>query len=370
MKLLQTSNIYLGKSFGQACSAGDKLRAGIKSVFSRIIDLAKNEAVDLVLLPGDIFDNLDVSQNLLDFFTSEIERLEQIPAVIIPGHNDGYEKTSFWDQWKIQPSSKNLHILAGPLPSSTEISIISAEISFIPSDGAGAIENLLRDDKTAPKPEFKIAMINTGNLESDGLSEIPPQIMKDLASGGFDYIALGGNNRFRDFTPDGLKAAFAGSPVVLSPEINGPGQVLIVDLEKNSITVRPIETESFQWKKTNIGMETVADLSDLKEKILQLAGQDTICTVTLSGLMLLDTGFNLNQLKSELEENFFDLKFEDKTTVLPDNISEVKVQEKTILGQYLKVMVNRLNSSDENTRADLEESLKIGYSLLSGREVL
>jgi hypothetical protein len=38
------------------------------------------------------------------------------------------------------------------------------------------------------------------------------------------------------------------------------------------------------------------------------------------------------------------------------------------MGQYLKVMVEKLNNSSGQDKEDLEESLKVGYSLLSGRE--
>ena len=71
-----------------------------------------------------------------------------------------------------------------------------------------------------------------------------------------------------------------------------------------------------------------------------------------------------------MEENdFLQLTFDDYTSVLPKNVSEVKVHDKTMLGQYLKIMVNRINTAEDNEKAQLEESLKTGYSLLSGRAV-
>jgi hypothetical protein len=91
--------------------------------------------------------------------------------------------------------------------------------------------------------------------------------------------------------------------------------------------------------------------------------------IVLSGLALLEAGLNLDHLRDELEDQFLHLEFVDRTRVLPDTISEVKVQEKTILGQYLKVMVDKLNTSSAPQKGDLEESLKIGYTLLSGREI-
>jgi len=55
--------------------------------------------------------------------------------------------------------------------------------------------------------------------------------------------------------------------------------------------------------------------------------------------------------------------------VLPENISEVKVSEKTILGQYIKLMAQELNNSEKSSKPRLEKSLKIGYALLQGQEL-
>ena len=116
MKIIQISNLYLGRYFENNWSAGNKLRAGIKTILTSAMDLVKEENADLVIFAGDIFDNLDLSQNLLDFFASEVTRLENIPVILAPGNRDSYDQGSFWDFWKVAPPAKNLHILAGKDP--------------------------------------------------------------------------------------------------------------------------------------------------------------------------------------------------------------------------------------------------------------
>ena len=128
------------------------------------------------------------------------------------------------------------------------------------------------------------------------------------------------------------------------------------------------KVNSFEWKTATISMDSILSPDDLKNHIMEYAGKNTLLKVELTGLTLLETGLNIEAVKTELEENFLDLEFIDHTRVLPQNVSEVKVQEKTVLGQYLKVMVGRLNEADQSDREKLEKSLKIGYSLLSGRE--
>lgn len=370
MKIVHSSAIHFGRSFTDPGMPGDKLRAGIKSIFSKIIDIANGESADLLILAGDTFDNIDVSQNLLDFFVSEVKRLEKTPVIVLPGSHDRYEKGSFWEQWKTLRPAENLHILADAGKPYIEIPEISAVIyGYFPARGERS-GDILERLKIIDGSGFHIAVLY-GQLVSDSdqkQSEFPLNYDK-LASIPFDYTALGGQPEFRSLVDVGLKAAYAGSPAALSPEWNDSGNVLIVDLQKDSLNVEPRKLDGFVWKETEISMETVANMEDLKNRIVGMAGQNTFLKVVLSGLALLEAGLNLDHLQKELEERFLHLEFVDRTRVLPDTISEVKVQEKTILGQYLKAMVGKLNSASGQQKSDLEESLKIGYTLLSGREI-
>ena len=368
MKVLQTSNIYLGKYFNDNCAAGNKLRAGIKSIFSGIIDTAKNDKVDIVILAGNIFDNLDLSQNLFDFFVSEVGRLENIPVILFPGDHDPYEVGSFWDHWKIAPPSANLYILAGKKPVKHDIPNLSLTIYgvYVASGQSGGrpLEYLKKNGAS----NYHIAVTNTANIKNNRSNEDPVDL-RPFASFGFNYVALGGADEYREYDKSGIKAGSAGSPLGLSPEKTDSGGILMVEIEDGSIKTEFRKIQGFEWRTAEISMESVHSLDDLKNRILEFSGQNTLLRVRLSGLTLLEARLNIGHLKSELEEHFLDLEFEDETRVLPENISEVKVHEKTVLGQYLKVMVGRLNEAPEAEREKYEKSLKIGYSLLSGREV-
>lgn len=187
---------------------------------------------------------------------------------------------------------------------------------------------------------------------------------------GFNYIALGGQKSFHDFSSIGIRAAYPGAPEITSPiQLDDAGSVAMVVIEDEILNVEPRRVGNLVWKEIKISMETVGNIDDLKGKIVELAGPDVVLIVTMEGLALLEAGPNLQQLHKDLQNSFMHLEFIDHTQVLPDNISAVKVQEKTILGQYLKIMVDKLNEADGSYRTDLEESLKVGYTLLTGKEL-
>jgi DNA repair protein SbcD/Mre11 len=376
MKIIQSSNVRLGASFsgqdpiksGQAVP-GDKLRVAIKNAFVKLIDLTIEEKADLLILAGDTFDSPDISQNLLNFFLDQIRRLEKTPAVILPGARDPYQKGSFWEEWQITSSTDNLHILADPDKLYVELANLSTTVYGYPVMTDSADDNPVKHLRKSGDSANHIAIIY-GNLIQDKSDPNQERSFstKDLAAAGFNYAALGGRNELLDLTAVGIRAAYSGSPEVLSVESANSGQCLVITMDGDLLSVQPKPVGSLDWKEAKISIEEAVDLDGLKSKISTFSGPDVILKATLEGLALFESGFNIKQLHEELQGNFLDLEFIDRTRVLPD-ISEIKVQEKTILGQYLKVMVERLKKAEGDQRLELEESLKTGYTLLTGKEI-
>jgi DNA repair protein SbcD/Mre11 len=376
MKIIQSSNVRLGASFsGQdptksgLAVPGDKLRVAIKSAFVRLIDLAIEQKADLVILAGDTFDNNDISQNLLNFFLDQIRRLEKIPAVVLPGARDPFQKGSFWEEWQIISPVENLHILADPDKPYIELPDLSATIYGNPVIAESGRENPTKRIRKFGQAANHIAVIY-GNLIHDKAEAGKDHSFTpdDLAKGGFSYAALGGKSELLDLTAVGIKAAYSGSPEIISSDIPNSGNCLLVTLDGDLLATEPKHIGNLIWKETQISMEEVGNIDELRQKIDSLAGPDVILKATLEGLALFESGLNTKQLHEEMKGNFLELEFVDRTRVLPD-ISEIKVQEKTILGQYLKVMVERLKNTDGVQRLELEESLKTGYTLLTGKEI-
>jgi DNA repair protein SbcD/Mre11 len=376
MKIIQSSNVRLGASFsgqdpkkaGQAVP-GDKLRVAIKNAFVKLIDLTIEEKADLLILAGDTFDSPDISQNLLNFFLDQIRRLEKVPAVMLPGGRDPYQKGSFWEEWQVTSPVDNLHILVDPDKPYVELPDLSATVYGYPTMVDSAHDNPVKHLKKTGDSANHIAVIY-GNLIQDksDTNQEHSFTTKDLAAAGFNYAALGGQNELLDLTAVGIKAAYSGAPESLSAESANSGKCLIVTIDGDLLSVQPQQAGRLNWKEARISIEEAVDLDGLKSKIATFSGPDVILKATLEGLALFESGLNIKQLHEELESNFLDLEFVDRTRVLPD-ISEIKVQEKTILGQYLKVMVERLKKADGDQRLELEESLKTGYTLLTGKEI-
>ncbi|MDZ4907066.1 metallophosphoesterase family protein, partial [Clostridium perfringens] len=79
-------------------------------VFSKIISLCLDNCVDILLLTGDIFDNLTVNKKTLVFIKDQLKRIDTIKVFIAPGNHDPYNEKSFY---KMVDWPSNVHIFKG-----------------------------------------------------------------------------------------------------------------------------------------------------------------------------------------------------------------------------------------------------------------
>lgn len=361
MKIIHTSDIHLGRRFSGLKLAGDRLRAGLKTTFSRIIDFTLEQRADLLIISGNLFDNLDISNNLQNFVAHEIERLDSIPTVIVPGTNDHYIDGSFWKTWERSSTHNNLHVLANHKASVIKLDKPACEIHGLLFNP----ETSSIDFPAGPQLDQKTGCAIAAFC---GLANSIPQALQKSAR-SFDYIALGGQNRFHDLTSTGLKAAYCGSPEIQGFGEGDSGYIAVVEINPGADPlIKKEKIGSFIWKTDELAAKDILNNDDLIKRIRTQVGPETLLKVKLSGLALFEASLEPNSVQRLLENEFLYLDIVDDMKVLPENISEVKVSEKTILGQYIKVMAGELNTAGDIEKVRLEKSLKIGYALLQGRE--
>jgi hypothetical protein len=186
-------------------------------------------------------------------------------------------------------------------------------------------------------------------------------------------VALGGQESFADLSPAGIPAAFPGSPEVIGFDRTGGGNIVKVELDSaKKATIESVPMGNFVWKAEEIQAKEIINNDDLGNLIKSLAGQspaDTALQIKLTGLALFEADLSPELVLDQLKNEFLYLDIIDRMKVLPENVSEVKVSEKTLLGQYLKVMAGELSAADETAKQRLEKSVKVGLALLQGREI-
>lgn len=92
MKLLHLADLHLGKSLGEFDLITDQ-----KYILDQILELIKEEAVDVVLIAGDVYDKAipsEAATRLLDYFLCQLAGLE-VKTFMISGNHDSDERLNY-----------------------------------------------------------------------------------------------------------------------------------------------------------------------------------------------------------------------------------------------------------------------------------
>src|SRR5262249_51173117 len=95
LRFLQLSDLHLDSSLqsGRIGLSPAKARTRlteIRQILPRACALSRKRSVDLVLLPGDLFDDEAVTQDTVNFVLGHLASLHPVPVVIAPGNHDYY----------------------------------------------------------------------------------------------------------------------------------------------------------------------------------------------------------------------------------------------------------------------------------------
>lgn len=370
IKLLHTADLHLGIRFLGFGEKGKELRRAVQEVLKRIVDLALRENVELVLMAGDLFDSNTVSKKLVDYAISELKRLGDIPVCILPGTHDSYDRSSVYRRVEFQDVS-NIHVLTDET-----ISIIFPELDLtiygranLANTGSESpISGLIKSDET----KYHVAMAH-GEIAIEGkyAGDYYPIELKDIAESKMDYIALGHWHRLMDFSQGDVKAFYCGVPETLSfDEREDSGCVLLVELDDSVVNVKKERVGKYVWKTLNLDVEDYDSEDELIREIGRSSDSDVLLRVNIGGVQRLEIDFDEEHIAGELEDKFFHVEMRwDDLKIVPDSLSLDAYPETTVPGQFLRLMLKRIEESDETEKPVLQEALHLGFALLKGKEV-
>lgn len=369
-KLLHTGDIHLGVKLSGLGRTGDRVRASIKNTFTRTIDLAVSEKVDAFLIAGDLFDSNRVSNSLLRFALSEIERLGEIPCILLPGNHDCLEKGSVVLNLE-EDRPENLYIFSDP--DDPVITLADKEMTFY------GMPNLSNRSTTNPVAAVKRREGEGAHiLLAHGSYMIPnktepddhPFDLDSIENSGFDYVALGHWHSAFELPTKQVRAAYCGSPERLAFDQSGAGNVLLVDVG-DSVKIEKKPVGETIWDEINLSTSNFMYTIEVERELQQHVGDKKLLRVTLSGVKNSETYIDTEEIVRNLKDSFLFVEVIDKTEATPGDLLDLKLPPTTILGQFIRQVNEAVEAEDdEGKKALLIESLRTGYALMSGKDVL
>lgn len=263
LRLLHTADWQLGRSYGAfPADLAAVLAEARFEVVARIAELARERAVDAVLVAGDVFDSWLAGDRVLHRLI-EATRAFPGPWLLLPGNHDPAVPGGVWDRLAaVAPP----HLR--PLLEATPVELAHGAAFVLPAP--------LRQRQTGEDPtEWMDAVPTPAESIRIGLAHgsvrelLPPDaesanpVARDRAQrAGLDWLALGDWHGTLQVAP---RTWYAGTPEPDRFRANHPGNVLLVDIPAPGVepAVERVPVGRFAWRSSSFvvaGAEAVERL--------------------------------------------------------------------------------------------------------------
>lgn len=192
VKFVHTADIHLDSPL-QGLEAHEdapieEIRGATRRAFDNLIDLAIEEAVDFILIAGDLYDGDWKDYNTGLFFAARMGRLSKvgIKVFIVSGNHDAASQIT-----KAMPLPRNVTLFSTRKPQSVKLDDFGVIIHGQSYSFRAVTENLASQYPRYDSSYFNIGMLHTSLTGREGHEDYAPCTPDELKSKGYDYWALG-----------------------------------------------------------------------------------------------------------------------------------------------------------------------------------
>jgi exonuclease SbcD len=266
----------------------DEIRSATRAAFDNLVQCAIDEAVDFVVVAGDLFDGdwRDMGTGL--YFAKAMGRLDQagIPAFLLSGNHDAASVVS-----RTVPWPPNVRLFGSRRPETHRLPELSVAIHGQSFATQAVTENLVVAYPHGDAHTFNVGMLHTALAGRQGHADYAPCSVDDLRSRGYDYWALGHVHEFEVVSTE---------PYVVFPgnvqgrtirETGAKGAVLVDVADGEVVSVERVELDVIRWARLDVDCAGagINDAEDLLRTALvglhgaNASGRPLIARVTLVG---------------------------------------------------------------------------------------
>jgi DNA repair exonuclease SbcCD nuclease subunit len=336
IRVLQLSDVHFGAPLsggllGMSETTARQREDEKRDAFRAALGLVFERNLDGVLLPGDLFDDESVSEDLLRFVRHQLAELAPRPVFVAPGNHDPFGGTSPYNPRALGAARgfdwpDNVILFAHEefrtvrWPDRPEIAVT----------GCGVIGNVpaatRRLQMHIPRPEADLSILLFHGSRDDGgwlqsHKATYPFSREEMLAQSFDWVALGHYHRRQMLVGDEGRARGAYSGCLIATgldEIEDHG-ALVVEITRDAVRVEPVEIDGRRVHRLTCDLTGSTFREDARsrvETVLQAAG------VERHDLVLLDLqgrrapGLDLTFL-DQMAETMFHFRA-DTSQLIPD----------------------------------------------------
>ncbi len=369
VKIVHTADLHFDTPFNEV---DDKQRAinkeELREVFKNIINFCKEKQVDILLLAGDIFDNLTLNRETIYFLENVFNNIKETRVFISPGNHDPYNNNSFY---KLIKWPENVYIFKDKLE---KVYIKELETNVW---GAAFNEKYVRESLikgfSQNNKEINIMVIHGEISSSSEGNEYNPITLKDIKESGMDYIALGHRHNFSGVLKEGNTFySYSGCPQGRGFDETGDKGIIYGYVSKGAVELSFIKTCKRNYEEVYVDISNLFGYEEVIKKILDVIKEEdrknNLYKIILKGEVSEKFHIEEKVLKSKLVKDFYFCKVVDKTSIALD-IKELS-KGYSVKSIFVKNLLKKLQEAKTDEEKDIiKMALKIGVSSLSEAEV-
>lgn len=362
VKILHCADIHLGAVGSFLGENAAQRRFETLLTFEKIIDTAKENNVDFLLISGDLFDSNDIDAEIIDRVFSAISYCD-INTVYCAGNHDPLNSLS---PMRNRDLPKNLFVL-GTCDECINFGDMGVRIygrSFEDTSLLGQS----RFSLTVPDDDIINIMVLHGELKSDlnsNYNAITPDFVKHSK---MDYIALGHVHTKSGILKLGSTSfAYPGCPEGQGfDELDEKG-VYIGNVYKNRVELDFLPVSKRKHIEEHIDVSLCENSADMATEVLNRLkskyGENyavNLYKIVLTGEVAESITVSVDEILSRLSTELFYVKLKNKTDIKID--TELLSKETSLKGFFVKNMLELINSADENDKQKYKDALKLGLT--------
>ncbi len=335
IKIIHTADVHLGATPDSGFPWEDERRTLLWASFKRLINVAKEERADILLICGDLFHRRPLTDELkeINYLFSSIP---ETSVVLCAGNHDHLGNGNPYDGFNW---SENVFGLWSRQPTSVYLPKVDARVYGLSYYGAEAEEDLYEGVHKEDGGQYHILMMHGGDAKHS------PVKKERLAAMDFDYIAMGHIHKPGYIIKN--KAAYCGALVPIDRNDTGEHGYIKAELSKDGTDVSFVPFSPFKYDELTIyadEADTVGSIEDKIRRAAQDGGLENSYTVTVKGSGSAAARLNLNRLweyghiielidATAPETDMDELKRRYKGTLLEEYINELSAREDEV-GRY------------------------------------
>lgn len=367
-KFLHTADLHLSRPFGfLPPNLAEERRLDQRRTLARIVDIAIERAVDIVLFSGDIFDDPDPDPTDLEAVIREFTRLTENGKRIfaIPGNHDYIRANSFWHRLNIS----GLHVFADTEWSSVTLEDLGVSICGIAFDRSKPERRAFHG--ISIDPALKSIVMVHASYESFGaqLDRYHPFSSTELADANASYVALGHYHKFNPIVDNEHHSCgcYPGTPEGISFDAKETGNRYVVLGEIGDdmgTSIEPVKVNQKTMRSEEFDCTSFQSEAGLLDAIRSVCERNSLIQVKLGGIISPSLAPTVSALPERFRESCHYMSLDTSGLSMLTDLPDADL---TIRGRFCKYILDQIDHAADPERARLlRKALELGLASLGG----